>query len=301
MHHAQGFNVDAGLGLTSCGEGQCWLELVSGSRPLPVLFIYDYALTFSKEIDLFWFQPRRTWAFAFFIANRYIGLFSRIPTFFLFFLPMAGGPWWEQFGPGPHPSLTCVVHRCSDLQLFNSIAILVLQLIGGMIMIARVYAFYNQDRRILSLLVAVAMICVGISGWELSFHSPSTATSKPTTTAQGTYPKCRELVTSAEASHWAVAWGSQLVFDALVFTLTFRKLIKARSLGKWSYMALSLRDGALYFAVMTATNVANIVTYLVMANPYERSMLASPTNMLCAVMISRLMLNLRDLEHEVTA
>ncbi|KAI6120830.1 hypothetical protein EDD16DRAFT_1475576, partial [Pisolithus croceorrhizus] len=116
------------------------------------LFIYDYALTFSKEIDLFWFQPRRTWAFAFFIANRYIGLFSRIPTFFLFFLPMAGGPVRENS------------YMCSDLQLFNSIAILVLQLIGGMIMIARVYAFYNQDRRILSLLVAVAMICVGISG-----------------------------------------------------------------------------------------------------------------------------------------
>ncbi|KAI6159983.1 hypothetical protein EDD17DRAFT_873217 [Pisolithus thermaeus] len=282
MHHAQGFNVDAGLGLTSC-----------------VLFIYDYALTFSKEIDLFWFQPRRTWAFAFFIANRYIGLFSRIPTFFLFFLPMAGGPVREN--SYMYPAMLTPTQWCSDLQLFNSIAILVLQLIGGMIMIARVYAFYNQDRRILSLLVAVAMICVGISGWELSFHSPSTATSKPTTTAQGTYPKCRELVTSAQASYWAVAWGSQLVFDALVFTLTFRKLIKARSLGKWSYMALSLRDGALYFAVMTATNVANIVTYLVMANPYERSMLASPTNMLCAVMISRLMLNLRDLEHEVTA
>ncbi|KAI6101659.1 hypothetical protein EV401DRAFT_790256 [Pisolithus croceorrhizus] len=266
MYYAQGINVDAGFGLMSC-----------------VLFIYDYALTFSKEIDLFWFQPRRTWAFAFFIANRYISLFSRIPTFLLFFLPMAGGP------------------VCSDLQLINSIAILVLQLIGGIIMIARVYAFYNKDRRILGLLVVVAVICVGISGWELSFRSLSTATSKSTATVRGTYPTCRVLVTSAEASHWTIAWGSQLVFDVLVFTLTFRKLIRARSLGKWSYMALSLRDGALYFAAMTAMNVANIVAYLVIANPYERSMLAPPTNMLCAVMISRLMLNLRDLEREVTA
>lgn len=91
------------------------------------------------------------------------------------------------------------------------------------------------------------------------------------------------------------------MFDALVFLFTLRQLISVRSLGKRSFIALSLRDGALYFAVMTAANVANIVTYLVMEDPYERSMLAPPTNMLCAAMISRLMLNLRHLEHELTA
>ncbi|KAI6120818.1 hypothetical protein EV401DRAFT_1385898 [Pisolithus croceorrhizus] len=237
MHHTQGIPT-ASLAVVSC-----------------VLFVYDYALTFAKEIDLFWLQPRRTWVFAFFIAN-----------------------------------------RCSGLQLFNGIVILVLQLVGGMIMTARVYAFYNKDRRILSLLVAVGVICVGICCWALSFPP-----SESTAVAQGTYAGCPDLTTSVEASHWAVVWGGQLLFDTLVFTLTFRKLISVRSLGKWSYMALSLRDGALYFAVMTATNVANIVAYLVIADPYERSMLNFPTNMLCAVMISRLMLNLRDLEHELMA
>lgn len=88
------------------------------------------------------------------------------------------------------------------------------------------------------------------------------------------------------------------MLDTVVFTLTLKKLISARSLGKWSFMALSLRDGAIYFAVMTAVNVANIATYLVLADPY-RAILSCPTNMLCATMISRLMLNLRDLEHEL--
>ncbi|KAI6116516.1 hypothetical protein EDD16DRAFT_1049943 [Pisolithus croceorrhizus] len=270
MHHAQGFHVVAGLGLMSC-----------------VLFIYDYALTFSKEIDLFWFQPRRTWAFVFFIANRYIGLFGRIPEFVVLFSPMAGGQfyWW-----------------CPLLQLLNSVVILVLQVIGGTIMIARVYAFYNRDRRILSLLVAVAVICIGICGWALLFPSVGAVTPGPIATAQGiddiTYIGCPVVMTPVGASHWAVAWGGQLAFDALVFILTLRKLISARSLGKWSYMALSLRDGALYFAMMTAANVANILTYLMMKNPYERSMLSLPTNMLCAVMVSRLMLNLRDLDCE---
>ncbi|KAI5993430.1 hypothetical protein EDD15DRAFT_2264512 [Pisolithus albus] len=102
--------------------------------------------------------------------------------------------------------------------------------------------------------------------------------------------------------YWAAAWGGQLLFDVLVFLFTLKKLISVRSLGKRSFMALSLRDGMFYFnvgnaAVMIVANVANIVTYLV---PYERSMLAPPTNMLCAVLISRLMLNLRDLEHKLS-
>ncbi|KAI6097505.1 hypothetical protein F5141DRAFT_1053072, partial [Pisolithus sp. B1] len=303
MHHTQGISPTASLAVVSC-----------------VLFVYDYALTFAKEIDLFWLQPRRTWVFAFFIANRYIGLLGRIPVFFVFFPPNNGG------SSSPVRENNSM---CSGLQLFNGIVILVLQLVGGMIMTARVYAFYDKDRRILSLLVAVGVICVGICCWALSFPP-----SESTAVAQGTYAGCPDLTTSVEASRrckfvhvpmhmylmhafgldWAVVWGGQLLFDTLVFTLTFRKLISVRSLGKWSYMALSLRDGALYFAVMTATNVANIVAYLVIADvsiqlirwlqsqspasrkPYERSMLNFPTNMLCAVMVSRLILNLRDLE-----
>ncbi|KAI6166393.1 hypothetical protein EDD17DRAFT_1505298 [Pisolithus thermaeus] len=270
MHHAQGFHVVAGLGLMSCGEGQCSLELASGSRPLPVLFIYDYALTFSKEIDLFWFQPRRTWAFVFFIANRYIGLFGRIPEFVVLFSPMAGGQ------VSASAALKLGRHTSSSSHRRNVTAI----------MIARVYAFYNRDRRILSLLVAVAVICIGICGWALLFPSVGAVTPGPIATAQGiddiTYIGCPVVMTPvgckfvrvlmhtylmrAFGLDWAVAWGGQLAFDALVFILTLRKLISARSLGKWSYMALSLRDGALYFAMMTAANVANILTYLMMKN-----------------------------------
>lgn len=53
--------------------------------------MYDCVLTFAREVDLFWNQPRRTWAFALFIANRYIALFGRIPAFLENFLPDSGG------------------------------------------------------------------------------------------------------------------------------------------------------------------------------------------------------------------
>ncbi|KAI5993431.1 hypothetical protein EDD15DRAFT_893116 [Pisolithus albus] len=102
MHHPQGISPSASFVVASS-----------------VLFVYDYTLTIAEEIDLFWLQPRQTWAFAFFIANRYIGLFSRIPEFFGIFV---------------NGSDRAV---CSGLLFTNRATTAVLQLIGAVIMGAR--------------------------------------------------------------------------------------------------------------------------------------------------------------------
>ncbi|KAI6041965.1 hypothetical protein EDC04DRAFT_2664119, partial [Pisolithus marmoratus] len=65
--------------------------------------------------------------------------------------------------------------RCPSLRLSGEIVTGILQVIGGVIMLFRVYLFYNKDRRVLSLLVAVAVICVGIWCWTLLLHSSSTS------------------------------------------------------------------------------------------------------------------------------
>ena len=36
------------------------------------ILLYDYALTFGREVELFWKRPRLSWPFLFFMANRYI-------------------------------------------------------------------------------------------------------------------------------------------------------------------------------------------------------------------------------------
>lgn len=165
MHHTQGINPSVSLAVVSC-----------------VLFVHDYALTLAKEIDLFWLQPRQTWAFAFFVANRYIGLFGRtIPELWGVFFGSSDSPW------------------CPGLLISNRVITAVLQLIGGMIMLARVYAFYNKDRRVPSLLIAVGVVCLALCGWALSYHRPP-PTSKPTATARGAHSGCHSLITSVEAS-----------------------------------------------------------------------------------------------------
>jgi len=60
---------------------------------MTAIFIYDYMLTFGEEIDCFWTDLRLSWTLVFFIANRYLTLFGRIPAFMANFLQVNGGPY----------------------------------------------------------------------------------------------------------------------------------------------------------------------------------------------------------------
>ncbi|KAI6118639.1 hypothetical protein EDD17DRAFT_1673976 [Pisolithus thermaeus] len=235
--------------------------------------MYDYALTFGREVDLFWCQPRRTWAFALFIANRYIGLFGRIPAFMVNFLADSGG------------SNSPV---CQNLHMCDQIIMAILQFIGSVIMMMRVYAFYDQDRRVLALFIIVALISAGVCCWAFLFRGPLLPPPKYMVLVG-----CLGPIYPSQAPRYAAAWGGQLLLDALVFAFTLWKLMRIDKMGERTFLDMLLRDGAMYFAVMTVMNVANITMFLV-ADPYVKSVLSSPTNLLCAAMISRLMMNLRD-------
>ncbi|KAI5982074.1 hypothetical protein EDD15DRAFT_2203294 [Pisolithus albus] len=199
------------------------------------------------------------------------------------------------------------IEQCSGLLFTNRATTAVLQLIGAVIMGARVTAFYNKDRRVLSLLVVVAVVTLGMCGWALTFRPPP-STSEPTATGQGTHAGCPEAMTSVEylmhasGLDWAAAWGGQLLFDALVFLFTLRKLISVRrSLGKRSFMALSLRDGVFYASTLETQH--NSVLPIDGKRKHLAHLIdAVSCNEHCVaytqLMVSRLMLNLRDLEHE---
>lgn len=50
-----------------------------------VVLFYDYALTFSLEVDLFWTKSRLTWPSFFFLLSRYSALIIHIPIAVEFF------------------------------------------------------------------------------------------------------------------------------------------------------------------------------------------------------------------------
>ncbi|KAI6006760.1 hypothetical protein EDC04DRAFT_3095582 [Pisolithus marmoratus] len=266
------------------------------------LFIYDYVLTFADEMERFWSRPRRSWAFLLFMAIRYITLLSRVPAFGVNFLPSSFGPYSSVSVASSQTSL----HPDSDIAIV--LAINIPDFFHQVVMTLRVYAMYGENRRILFLLLSFIGIGLGVGLWGLIIGS-----SLPTEPLQNqgclrsisqqqfvfirlfhfTESVLIRVLFSPRTPGYAALWGVQLIFDAMVFVLTVWKLLRMESMCKRSLVDVLLRDGAMYFAVVTAINVANIVIFI-MGQPDMKSLLSSPTIMLCATLISRLMLNLRD-------
>ncbi|TFY79962.1 hypothetical protein EWM64_g4050 [Hericium alpestre] len=68
--------------------------------------------------------------------------------------------------------------------------------------------------------------------------------------------------------HLAVAWEAQAVFDIMMVVLTIVKTLQTRRqpgarmlTENWELVDLIVRDGAIYFVVMAAANLANILTF----------------------------------------
>ncbi|KIJ63819.1 hypothetical protein HYDPIDRAFT_188260 [Hydnomerulius pinastri MD-312] len=204
------------------------------------VLVYDYVLTFDREVEFFWKRPRLSWAFGLFIANRYITLFAHIPG-------IAQTFWVAKAG-----SHSAVCHR---LQLFDQLGIVVIQLIGGAIMSMRVYAFYQKSARILVFLVTFFLLAISFGCWAVLFHSSSSVPSDPRSTQ---VMGCIDPITSEQALRLAVAWSGQLGFDAIIFALTLWKSLHVGTVGDRTLVDVLLRDGQ----VMTGANVANITAFL---------------------------------------
>ncbi|KIM63498.1 hypothetical protein SCLCIDRAFT_745328 [Scleroderma citrinum Foug A] len=105
-------------------------------------------------------------------------------------------------------------------------------------------------------------------------------------------------MTYDQALHMAMVWGAQLVVDIVVFVLTLWKSSQLRTRGYSNLVDIFMRDGAMYFAVISAVNAGNIAVLIVASNPM-RGLTGGIANVLSAVMISRLVLNLRACSMEV--
>ncbi|KAL1742449.1 hypothetical protein HDZ31DRAFT_75513 [Schizophyllum fasciatum] len=146
---------------------------------------------------------------------------------------------------------------CQSVNLFRQMHIVVSQIIVSMLMLIRVYAVFARDRRVLAGLLLYAVVGVSLAGWALSGVS--------------------------------VVWLTMLAYDLIVFGLTAGKTLAAvRRPRAPPLIHVLLRDGALYFGVLSMSNLANILTYY----PYLKGALATAVSSLAVTLLSRMMLNL---------
>ncbi|KAJ6571460.1 hypothetical protein B0H19DRAFT_1130026 [Mycena capillaripes] len=236
-----------------------------------MVFVYwDFLLKLDSEVQYMWKCPKTFGAFLFFII-RYIAPASNAPVVVLSF-----------FNLSPL--------KCSRLNLGHQILLFCTQILVSIVMIQRMYALYNRDRRILWGLSGIATSLAGFIVWLMQNQD-----SIPLTVVPG----CYHDVSRATSLRLAGAWGALFLFDSIIFTLTIcnaywtRKRLGTQAQVDMPIHTLIIRDGAIYFAAIALANLANIVTFII-EGPFIPGSLTIFTTCISITMVCRLMLNIHE-------
>ncbi|KAJ7129076.1 hypothetical protein C8R46DRAFT_1236673 [Mycena filopes] len=238
------------------------------------IVVYEYALTLKQEVARFW-GTKLTWGTALFYVNRYSALFGTMPVVVEYFMTTT------------NPNRIPLWVPCNALSQYHTYFALLSQILVSVMLIMRTYALYERNKYILALtigvtlgaiVVALCVILIGSDRDTLDAHLRTFGCPSPS-------PHATNLRDAA-------AWGGMLVFDAMIFSLTVYKALR-HDVRTGSLFSVLFRDGSLYFGIMIASNAVNIGTYT-MGGPILSGSGTTMTNALSSVMISRLMLNLRN-------
>ncbi|KAJ7214475.1 hypothetical protein GGX14DRAFT_444025 [Mycena pura] len=236
------------------------------------LLFYDYFLTLGWEVSRYW-RLHLTAPSILFFVNRYGMLFGSIPV-------VLESVWTAESTPRK-------LAVCKVLQSYHQYFTVVTQIIIGVMLILRTYALYERNRRVLALMILVSSGVIGVGAWAVL--SERKASDIPTLNL---YIGCSTGVSSSQTIHLASAWIGMAAFDCTIFMLTLYRTL-TRKAGGGGLFAVLLRDGSIYFGVMLLATIANILTFI-LGESFTRGLPTTFTNVISSIMISRLMLNLRD-------
>ncbi|KAI0260278.1 hypothetical protein BC834DRAFT_1044681 [Gloeopeniophorella convolvens] len=238
--------------------------------PLVVLY-YDYALTFAREVELFWpHRARLNGISIVFFLNRYVSIVGHIPI-----------------------AVSTVTQNaaevCERIHKYNEYFEVILQLLVAALCAMRVYALYNKNRYILLGFGVIMCTTLIVGCTAIATEAGDAVTRVSYTSIRG----CNSnLALSDEGGQFlAIAWSGVLVFDIIIFGLTLYKAFKVGY--NVPLIRVLVRDGSLYFFVLFFVNLANILTLLLAPTLLKDSATAF-TNVFSTTLVSRLMLNLRS-------
>lgn len=244
------------------------------------LLFYDYFLTLSREVAWVWQAPKRcSWMTTVFYINRYLLLFGHPVIMFRTFL--------SSLDPA-RPEDPDRLQMCISLGVFRQYFSIVVQVVVSVFMILRTYALYNFDRRVLTFFILCAMATTGIAISSVMMIE-RTSYHPNDLTLHG----CILQVPDSSAHRVAGAWIGLLAFDVVTFLFTLWKSLKEPWLGGSSIMRVLLRDGVIYFGIMTGLTCGTVASYF-SENPYRRGITTPLANVVSSCLASRLILNLRD-------
>ncbi|KAH8810473.1 hypothetical protein DL96DRAFT_1627287 [Flagelloscypha sp. PMI_526] len=245
---------------------------VSASLQLCALLVlyWDHLLTLPEEIEYLWKRPIRRGAGLFFL-NRYLTSTGNILLFYFIF--MEG-----------HPTL------CGILKKYHQALLKASQVVVAIVLAYRLYAIWNCDKRILTIICILVASGAAIAGWSIASSPDADEDSEGGCPQPG--------LSKQVAVRRAIPWECMFVYDLIVFLLTvvksYQGMNKSGGVGMKSQMPLlnvMVRDGTLYFLAITLANAANVGSFY-LGSSRMRGSLSTFASSISVSLASRIILNL---------
>jgi len=234
-----------------------------------VMLFYDMAITFFDEVERIWKQ-KFSGATILWFLNRYLS-----PLGYIVIIVSFHANW--------------PTHVCDAYVLYPEILKIFTAFTIGVIFILRLYAIYSRSQVIL---VAFTVLLLGELGTKIWAFTDGTRLVLP--------PELHGCILtgrSASGKRIVYTWVAELVFDTAVFLATVYRtvsLYRSSRIGPSSNLVkVIMRDGIIYFGVIFASNLVTVLIF-VAAPPDLKVVNASFSTLITSLMVSRLMLNLRQ-------
>ncbi|KZT72286.1 hypothetical protein DAEQUDRAFT_722950 [Daedalea quercina L-15889] len=207
------------------------------------LCCYDYLLTLGDEIAYVWRSKRRLSALLF-CGFRYPALLNTV----FMILGSRAFPSWQSN------------HSCFILVQAQSVGAMLTMASAAMFTALRLSAIYDKSLWIFWIVFLTGMTSPAISTYFSVILKPDLVTIGPLTTCAGYVSDDQKSSYNASTLLVIVRSALSLLADALVFVLTWRKLIRAREATRCSMSLVSvlIEDTAIYFLLLCIVNLVGI-------------------------------------------
>ncbi|THH04356.1 hypothetical protein EW145_g5588 [Phellinidium pouzarii] len=245
------------------------------------ILYYDFLLTFRDEVRFFWSRKLNSVTILFFL-NRYLSVLGNIPVILQSF-----ANWSPDIVVGSKFLVLSFRNGPADLSfLFGCRISLRLR---EVIVIIRTYALYERCLKVAFIMSIFALIVICVGVWSILGNSPAVTAPFDLSFMLG----CHPLISRETGLRLSGAWGGLLLFDSVIFTLTFYKAIGIWRMGTRRLTHVLIRDGTIYYLVLAMANLSNILTFII-AGPVLRGVSTTFANAVSVTMVSRLILNLQN-------
>ncbi|EJD42824.1 hypothetical protein AURDEDRAFT_168068 [Auricularia subglabra TFB-10046 SS5] len=258
------------------------------------ILVWDHVITFGDEVTVIWKRRKRN------KNGPYIYLF----LFLRYFAPMAYTVQLCSYFIRPDIWTPDI---CKHYLAFEGAVVVVILGVVGLMMMVRhvqvllsfvdrhssnpdsVYAMYDRSRKVVIGLGALYVVQFIIQGWLQTGSRPVHHT--PGTAVAG----CSMLFDKTFGTWQTAAAWMPMVYDTAVFVLTLHKtvcILRHYPSPGTRIARILLRDGALYYLAIVASNIPLIVM-LVAAPEGIRNIAAQLASLITTTMMSRITLSLR--------